>query len=169
MIIREETAEDISGIREVNKAAFETDGEADIVDLLREKKKFIFSLVAEIDEQIVGHILFTPASIVYKDDNFDAAGLAPMAVLPGYQKSGIGKALVNKGLELLRDTVYDVIIVLGHPEYYPKFGFELASKYGIIYEHEVPDEAFMVLELKEGVLKHIQGIAKYQPEFSELV
>jgi len=169
MIIREEIPDDVSGIKVVNKAAFETDGEADIVDLLREKDLFILSLVAEIEDQIVGHILFTPASINYKDESFEVAGLAPMAVLPKFQKEGIGKALVNKGLELLHDTKYEAVIVLGHPEYYPKFGFEPASKYGIIYEHEVPDEAFMAIELKEGSLKNIHGIAKYQPEFNELV
>jgi len=169
MIIREESADDAGGIRLVNKAAFETDGEADIVDLLREKDKFILSLVAEIEGQIVGHILFTPASINYKDKSYDVAGLAPMAVLPEFQKTGIGKALVNKGLELLHDTNYDTVIVLGHPEYYPKFGFEPASKYSIIFELEVPDEVFMVLELKEGALNNINGIAKYQPEFNELV
>lgn len=169
MIIREETADDVSGIRVVNKAAFETDGEADIVDLLRKKDKFILSLVAEIEGQIVGHILFTPASINYKDKSFDVAGLAPMAVLPKFQKRGVGKALVNKGLELLHDTVYNAVIVLGHPEYYPKFGFEPASKYSIIYELEVPDEAFLVLELKEDALKNVNGLAKYQPEFNELV
>lgn len=169
MIIREETADDISGIRIVNEAAFETDSEADIVDLLREKDKFILSLVAEIKGQIVGHILFTPARIVYKDKSHDVAGLAPMAVLPKFQKKGIGKALVNKGLEMLHDTKYNAVIVLGHSKYYPKFGFEPASKYSIIYELEVPDEAFLVLELKKEALKNIIGIAKYLPEFNELV
>jgi putative acetyltransferase len=169
MIIREESADDAGGIRLVNKAAFETDGEADIVDLLREKDKFILSLVAEIEGQIVGHILFTPASINYKEKSFDVAGLAPMAVLPKFQKKGVGKALVNKGLELMHNTTYDAVIVLGHPEYYPKFGFEPASKYHITFELDVPDEAFMLLELKQGVLKNINGIAKYQPEFNELV
>lgn len=169
MIIREETYGDLHGIRIVNKAAFETEGEADLVDALRENDKFILSLVAEIDGQIVGHILFTPASINYKEEIFDVAGLAPMAVLPEFQNSGVGTALVNKGLSLLHNTNYRAVIVLGHPEYYPKFGFEPASKFGIIYEHEVPDEAFMAIELKEGALKNIHGIAKYQPEFNELV
>lgn len=169
MIIREETADDACGIRVVNKAAFETEAEADLVDKLRENDKFLLSLVAEIEGQIVGHILFTPATINYKEEIFDVAGLAPMAVLPQFQKGGVGKALVNKGLFLLRNRDYKAVIVLGHPEYYPRFGFEPASKYGIIYEHEVPEEAFMVIELKEGVLKNIHGIAKYSPEFDELV
>ena len=133
MIIREETADDVRGIRVVNKAAFETEGEADLVDKLRENEKFILSLVAEIEGQIVGHILFTPATINYKEETFEVAGLAPMAVLPKFQKEGVGKALVNKGLSLLRDTDYKAVIVLGHPEYYPRFGFFPASKYGIIY------------------------------------
>jgi putative acetyltransferase len=168
MIIREETPDDVNGIRTVNKAAFETDAEAGLVDLLREKGKFILSLVAEIDGQIVGHLLLTPASIDYKEESYEVAALAPMAVLPEFQNKGVGKALVNKALNKLHDTDYEAVIVLGHPEYYPKFGFESASKYGIIYEHEVPDEAFMLIELKEKALKNIHGIAKYQPEFNDL-
>ena len=169
MIIREETADDVCGIRVVNKASFDTNSEADLVDLLREKDKFILSLVAEIEGQIVGHILFTTASINYKDKSFEVAGLAPMAVLPKFQKKGIGKALVNRGLQLMHETDHEAVVVLGHPDYYPKFGFELASKHGILYEHEVPDEAFMVLELKENALKNVNGLVKYQPEFNDLV
>lgn len=169
MIIREETPDDACGIRVVNKAAFDTDGEADLVDKLREDDKIILSLVAEVDEQIVGHILFTPAVIEYKDKSHEVAGLAPMAVLPKFQRGGVGKALVNKGLEMLHKTEYDAVIVLGHPEYYPKFGFEKASEFGIIFENEVPDEAFMIIELKEGALKNIHGIAKYLPQFNELI
>jgi putative acetyltransferase len=139
MTIRKETPDDVIGIRAVNEAAFETDSEANLVDRLRENDRFILSLVAEIDREIAGHILFTPASINYKEESFDVAGLAPMAVLPKFQKQGVGKAMVNKGLALLHNTDYEAVIVLGHSGYYPKFGFEIASKYGILYEHEVPD------------------------------
>lgn len=169
MIIREETPEDICGIRIVNKAAFEQNGEADLVDLLRDKDKFILSLIAEVEGQIVGHILFTPAKIVNDKYELTVAGLAPMAVLPKFQKRGIGKELVKAGLEKLKETKYDIVIVLGHPEYYPKFGFEMASVHGIKCEFNVPDEVFMVLELKKEALKDVRGIAKYQSEFNDLV
>jgi putative acetyltransferase len=98
-----------------------------------------------------------------------AAGLAPLAVLPDHQRQGVGSQLVRAGLETCRSRGLSVIVVLGHPEYYPRFGFVPASMKGLEYEHVGPSEAFMVLELQPGVLAHARGVVRYHPEFSARV
>lgn len=168
MIVRQERPEDVAGIRRVNVQAFGQPAEADIVDLLRARGKVILSLVAAQGDLIVGHILFSPVMIESEGGLFTAVGLAPMAVLPELQKQGIGSQLVKHGLEQCRQTGHDCVVVLGHAEYYPRFGFVPASRYGITCEYDVPDEVFMALELREGALKDRTGIAKYQPEFNEV-
>lgn len=169
MIVRQERPEDVAGIRHVNEQAFGQPAEADLVDLLRTRGKVVLSLVATQEDLIVGHILFSPVMIESEGEVFDAAvGLAPMAVLPGLQKQGIGSQLVEHGLELCRKSGYECVVVLGHAEYYPRFGFVPASRYGLKCEYDVPDEAFMALELRDGALKGRAGIAKYQPEFKEV-
>ena len=169
MIIRQERPEDVAGIRHVNVQAFGQPAEADIVDLLRTRGKVILSLVAAQGDLIVGHILFSPVRIESEGGLFIAAvGLAPMAVLPELQKQGIGSQLVKHGLEQCRKDGHECVVVLGHAEYYPRFGFVPASRYGIKCEYDVPDEVFMVIELREGALEGRAGIARYQPEFKEI-
>lgn len=168
MIVRQERPEDVAGIRHVNVQAFGQPAEADLVDLLRTRGKVILSLVATQNERIVGHILFSPVMIESEGGLFTAVGLAPMAVLPELQKQGIGSQLVKHGLEQCRQTGHECVVVLGHAEYYPRFGFVPASRYGLKCEYDVPDEVFMALELREGALKDRTGIAKYQPEFNEI-
>lgn len=124
------------------------------------------SIVAEIDGMIIGHILFFPIHIKAKDKSHKSISLAPMAVLPEYQNQGVGSELVKYGLEKCREKGFKSVIVLGHPEYYPRFGFEKASKLGINPPFDAQDEAFMVMELAEGGLKGISGVVEYPDEFS---
>ena len=168
LTIRQETPEDIDSIRYVNEQAFGQKEEAEIVDKLWNRSAVTLSLVAVQGDQIVGHILFSPVTIESKGTNFEAISLAPMAVLPEYQHKGIGSQLVRVGLEECRRLGHEIVVVLGHPDYYPRFGFIPAKPKGIECEFEVPDEAWMILELHEGALAGRSGVIKYQPEFSEV-
>ncbi|MBW2249626.1 MAG: N-acetyltransferase [Deltaproteobacteria bacterium] len=168
MNIRKEKDSDKEKIWEVNAEAFESEAEANLVNALRDSRIPFISLVAEEDKEIVGHILFTPLELIADDSVLKLMGLAPMAVLPRVQKKGIGSQLVKTGIEKCSTQCYDAIVVLGHPEYYPKFGFVPSVKYGIKSEYDVPDEAFMVLELKEGSLKGKNGVIKYHAAFGSV-
>jgi putative acetyltransferase len=164
--IREEQSGDATQIRIVIQQAFGQTEEADIVDKLRKACTHRISLVAVSRGPMVGHILFTPVTIQAKEKIIEGMGLAPMAVLPEFQRQGIGSKLVNVGLDIIKKNKHPFVIVLGHPTYYPRFGFVPASRYGIKSEYEnVPDEAFMVLVLDPQALKGVSGIAKYRPEF----
>ena len=165
MKIREELPSDIEDIWFVNSNAFESDAEANMVNTLRDSGCHFLSLVAESKDQIIGHILFTPVELTDNKD-LNIAGLAPMAVLKQFQNKGIGSKLVNTGLEYCRKYGYDAVAVLGHPKYYPRFGFLPASKYGIQSEYDVPDDAFMILELVPGCLNNRNGIIKYNKIFN---
>jgi len=167
ILIREEKKQDIEVIRQVNNEAFGQPQEAGIVDKLRNNCNPFLSFVAELDSKVVGHILFTPVIIETSKGTVKGMGLAPMAVLPEYQKQGIGSKLVRKGLEKLEEIRCPFVIVLGHSEYYPRFGFVPASHYGIRSEWKVPDEAFMIIVFDKSKLDGISGVAKYQPEFAE--
>jgi putative acetyltransferase len=123
--------------------------------------------VAVKQNQIVGHILFSPIEIKSKETSVQGMGLAPMAVLPEFQRRGIGTDLVREGIKRLTGRGCPFVIVLGHPEYYPRFGFEPASRYGVRCEWEVPDEAFMILVLDPSAIRGVSGLARYRPEFAE--
>lgn len=166
MIVREETEQDREMVRTVNVAAFETASEADLVDALRAQADPVVSFVAEDNGEVVGHILFTPMTAP-EHPHFKIMGLAPMAVLPDRQKQGVGSAMVREGLEHCRRLRSAAVVVLGHPEYYPRFGFEPASRFGIKSEYDVPDEVFMAMELQPGALDGIEGTVKYHPAFNE--
>ncbi len=157
--IRRERDGDTAGIRAVLRTAFGGDDEANLVDALRASGNLTVSLVAVEGNRIVGHIAFSPVTI---DSVPGGLGLAPLAVLPEYQRMGIGSALVRRGLEALHDA--DYVVVLGHPEYYAKFGFRRASDLGIGNEYGA-DEAFQLLELRIGSLPANSGMARYGPEF----
>ena len=165
--IRPETTEDIDAIRSLNEQAFDQKDEADIIEKLRNRSALTVSLVAVQGNQIVGHILFSPVTIESEESSITAVGLGPMAVLPAYQRMGIGSELVRAGLEGCKLSGQEVVVVLGHPEYYPLFGFVPAGPKGILCEFDVPEEVFMVLELQEGALAGKRGTVKYQPEFKE--
>ena len=163
--VREETAADIDVVREINELAFGQPGEAGLVDKLRESCTEVLSLVAIQDDHIVGHILFSPVTIESDGREVVGIGLGPMAVRPEYQNRGIGTALVREGLARLKAQGCDFVVVLGHPQYYPRFGFVPAGRYGIRCEWEVPDEVFMIQVFSKTILS---GLARYRPEFSEL-
>jgi putative acetyltransferase len=144
VLIREEKPEDIAGIRGVISAAFGRPAEADIVDALRQRAQPFVSLVAEHEGEVVGHILFTPVTLAGGGD-LKMAALAPMAVAPNYQVRGVGAALVLTGFEHLRLLGMSAVVVIGHPSYYPRFGFSQADSFGLKSEYNVPDDVFMAL------------------------
>jgi putative acetyltransferase len=167
VVIRPETGQDQEAIWSVNQAAFEGDAEANLVDALRDGGFFVVSLVAEVDGEIVGHVLFSRMAIVTSFGTMDALSLAPMAVLPRHQRRGIGTRLVETGLEACREAGHRIVIVLGHPEFYPRFGFsaELARRL------ESPfggGEAWMALELVRGSLEGVEGRIEFSPPFGAL-
>jgi putative acetyltransferase len=164
--IRPELPGDRAGIRAVEEAAFERKGEADLVDALRQAGALTVSLVAVQGGQVVGHIAFSPIDIADKDNVSTALCLAPIAVLPACQRESIGAALVQAGLEACRAAGATVVVVLGHPTYYPRFGFQPAMPLGIEPPFAVPSEAFMVAELTPGGLAGHKGTVRYRPEFA---
>ncbi len=168
MIIREEQPSDIEKIWKVNIGAFETIAEANLVNSLRDSGCTFISLVAETETKVVGHILFTQVELSGNKNNLKIIGLAPMAVLSQYQNKGIGSKLVQTGLKRCKSLGYDAVVVLGHPDYYPKFGFVPSVKYGIKSEYDVSDEVFMILELIPGSLKHHEGEIKYHEAFNRV-
>lgn len=172
LTIREETPSDYAAVREINELAFERAGEADLVDALRTNAHPYLSLVAEVlvegSQQLVGHIFFSPVVIESEAASFTALGLAPMAVLPEFQNQAIGSALVRRGLEECPRLGHDVVVVLGHPEFYPRFGFVPAATKGLSSEYPVPDEVFMVVELRANALAGRRGLVKYNPAFGKV-
>jgi putative acetyltransferase len=166
-IIRYEHHSDINEIRLVNERAFKQPDEADLVDELRAAGKIVVSLVAEANRSVVGHILFSRARI--EGSSLKVVGLAPMAVLPEHQGRGIGSVLVSEGLNACRSLGYDAVIVLGHPDYYPRFGFLPADRFGLVSQWDaVPGCAFMAIELRADALQGVSGVARYAPEFDRL-
>ena len=161
--IRPETSADHESIGQVNQEAFGQDGEAQLVDALRNGGFVRLSFVAELDGQVVGHILFSDIHIVSDGDSVDALALAPMAVVSEHQRKGIGSDLVRTGLEQCRQDGHRIVIVLGHPNYYPRFGFspELAAP----LQSQYAGEAFMALELMPGALDGVSGEVKYSSPF----
>ena len=164
--VRRERPADIAAVRRVNLAAFEGPAEAEIVDRVRRAGGAQLSLVAEVGGELVGHILFSEVT-VGEGDGARGMGLAPMAVLPDHQNRGVGSALVRAGLERLRAGGCPFVVVLGHPAYYPRFGFAPASRRGVACDYEgVPDDAFLILELAAGGLDGVSGTARYRREFA---
>jgi putative acetyltransferase len=167
--VRTESPADAPQVRTINEQAFGQPLEADLVDRLRTTCREGLSLVADDDGTVVGHILFTPVVIESGAESVEGMGLAPMAVLPGRQRVGIGSALVRRGLEILRDRRCPFVVVVGHPAYYPRFGFERAADRGLQSQWEsIPDEAFMVLILDGAAMSGVSGVAKYRSEFSDV-
>ncbi len=169
VIIRPERPEDIAAIRLVNDSAFGRPQEGDIVEALREKGGVILSLVAALHGRVVGHILYSPVSIQSGGRDISGAGLGPMAVLPEFQGQGIGSRLVEEGNNRLREAGTPFIVVLGHPKYYPRFGFVSAGRYGIRSEWDVPEGVFMVLICQPQKMRGVSGVARYREEFSGAV
>lgn len=163
--VRPEVPSDAAAVYELNRRAFGCDDEARLVEALRGTADIV-SLVADLRGEVVGHILFTPVTIGGQPGPPRALGLGPMAVLPELQNRGIGSRLVRAGLDAARRAGYEVVVVVGHPAFYPRFGFMPASRKGLRCEYAVPDEAFMVTELEPAALRGRSGIVQYLPVFS---
>ncbi len=165
-IIRPETAADHAAIREVNRLAFGSEGEARLVDALRDGGYARISLVAEEDGRIIGHILLGVLTVTTPQEEIEALSLAPMAVVPSHQRKGIGSSLVSEGLRACREAGHRIVIVLGHPEFYPRFGFSARLAEPLRSPYSGP--AFMAVELVPDALKGIEGEVRYPPPFEGL-
>jgi len=162
--IRDEQPGDVDAVREVNRQAFDQEQEGRIVDALRERGAAILSLVAVADGVVVGHIIFSPLTV----GPVVGAALGPMAVVPAHQRQGIGGQLVMRGVERLRERGCPFIVVIGHPEFYPRFGFRSAGAQGLTCQWDVPAEAFMVNILNPQAGGSLRGRARYREEFSTI-
>jgi putative acetyltransferase len=169
--VRAEQKNDAEAIDEVTRLAFGQEDECLLIRRIRNSPRFIpdLSLVAVKEGKIVGHILFSPIIIETAKGNIQALSLAPMAVLPAFQNRGIGSELVQEGLSRCRRLDHKIVVVIGHPDYYPRFGFILARPQGLAVAFPVPDEAFMVQELVPRALESIKGTVRYPPEFNETI
>ena len=168
--IRPETEEDYEEITRIHDLAFNRINEGVLVERLRKTSCFVseLSLVAEYKDRVIGHILFYPIKINAGTRKCDSLALAPMAVHPAYQRRGIGSKLVEEGLTTAKELGFKSVIVLGHSEYYPRFGFEVASNWGIHAPFDVPDDVFFAMELKRNGLKDCRGTVEYPEEFNDL-
>jgi putative acetyltransferase len=158
----------VAAIRRVNELAFGRAAEADLVDALRAHGRISLSLVAERGGEVVGHILFTRVLIESDTEWTVGVGLAPIAVLPAHQEMGIGSLLARAGLAECRRAGHGCVVTLGHPAYYPRFGFVPARRHGLAWEHPAPAEAFMVLPLRAGAIPAGGGLVRYAPEFGQV-
>lgn len=171
LVVREEIPDDVEAIRQINQLAFERDVEANIVDALREAGAITLSMVAcRIDpatglEEVIGHALYSPISIEDANESRPALGLGPLAVLPDRQREGIGTFLMEVSLEILRRTGHPAVILFGHPDYYPRFGFLPAEKWGLRADFECPPGVFQAIELQSGALAGTAGTVRFRPEF----
>ena len=166
MDIRTEKPEDLEAVRNVNIAAFGRENEANLVDRLRGIGS-TFSFVAVESDRIVGHLFFSLVTVEGKcSKNLSVLGLAPVAVLPNYQRQGIGTRMIREGLKECGRSGFQAVVVLGHPHFYSRFGFIPASRNSLRCEYDVPDDAFMVLELESGALQECSATVKYRSEFS---
>ena len=163
MRVRPEAPRDAAAVRRVTEAAFGQPDEADLVDRLRRRGAGYLALVAEDDGAMVGHVAFSAVTFSPPRPGLSAVGLAPMAVAPDRQRRGVGTALVRAGLAACRDAGVEAVFVLGHPDYYPRFGFAPAVGFGIRDAYGAPPQAFMALELTPGALAEVSGTALYDP------
>jgi len=163
--IRDETPNDELAIREVNNQAFGQPLEGRLVDKLREHDGVLVSLVAVVYERVVGHILFSPVTLITDTEEVTGAGLGPMGVLPEFQRVGVGSKLILSGIERMKQRGVPFIVVLGHAGYYPLFGFRKASEYGIVCQWEVPEEAFMIMPITG---RPLPGLVRYRAEFMDV-
>ncbi len=158
----QKTAEDIAAIHAVNTEAFDRHGETAAFDEFRESRNDIVSLVATEDERILGHVLFSPVTLQRANGPASGMGLGQLAVLPEYQRRGIGQLLTRQGLQQVRKTDCPFVIVVGHASYYPRFGFEPGTNHGIRCQWQgIPDDSFMVLFLDDKQRPNLTGTAYF--------
>lgn len=167
--IRREQPADAVAIHTIHEQAFGQPAEAVLVDRLRAHCTDYQGFVLTQDQKIIGHLLFTPVELTADNGcTLTGMGLAPLAVLPAYQRQGYGSALIETGLLEMQTAGWPYVVVLGHPDYYPRFGFAPASHAGLRCEYAVPEEAFMLLVFDEDALHGIKGTVRYRPEFASL-
>lgn len=173
--LRQERPADFKIISKIIQAAFENDQFSDSKEhILVEKLRLIdayipeLSIIAEVNKEIVGHIILSKIKIKNKENSYDSLALAPVSVHPSFQKRGIGGLLINESHRIAKKIGYKSIVLLGHEKYYPKFGYQLAKKYGITLPFEVPDENCMAIELVENGLEGVSGMVEYSTAFNEL-
>jgi putative acetyltransferase len=167
LTLRPETDNDHAAIREVNRLAFGQEDESRLVDALRAGGHARVSVVAEEAGRVVGHILFSTLPILTPQGIVEALALAPMAVIPDRQRQGLGSALVREGLRSCTERGHRVVVVLGHPEFYPRFGF--SAKLAERLKSPYSGPAFMALELVPGALEGVVGEVRYPPPFGAVV
>ncbi|MCP6760595.1 MAG: N-acetyltransferase [Fischerella sp. CENA71] len=165
-----ETYKEILTIRQLITQAFGQVKVAELVDIIRESENFIpeLSLIAVENGEVLGHILFSQIIIETPNQTIPSLALAPLAVKPSHQCQGIGSRLVETGLSKCREFDYPVVIVVGEPAYYQRFGFQTAGQFGLRSSLSFPDEVFMVLELKPAALKNIAGTVRYPAYFQDV-
>ncbi len=171
--IRQEKPEDLNPVFKLLDTAFKNDKLSDhneqfLVERLRKSNSFIpdLSLVAVVNDKIVGYILLTKVLIKNNQNQFESLALAPVAVLPEYQNRGIGSRLITKSHDIAKAQGFNSIVLLGHEKYYPKFGYVQASKFNITFPFEAPKENCMVKELVVNALVGITGVVEYPVEFN---
>ena len=160
---------DQNAIREVNEQAFGRPLEANVVEKVRQSSGFVpeLSLVAEHDGQIIGHVLFSELTIEGAGQSWTVLALGPIAVKPEFQKQGVGGQMIRAGFERATNLGYGVVVLIGHPTYYPRFGFVPASQFGLKCSIAVPDDVFMAYLLRPDGLDGIQGTVVFPPAFDE--
>lgn len=164
IVVRDEAPGDHARVRAVVEAAFGRAAEADLVDAIRTNGNAVISLVAEGPGGVAGHVLFSPVTVEGSDAR--VLGLAPVAVAPGAQRQGAGGALIRAGLARAEALGFAGVVLIGHPAYYPRFGFVPASRFGLRSEYGVPDEVFMAIALRPGALAGVRGLVRYGAEFA---
>lgn len=169
MIFRTESVNDFEAVYQLNVLAFgNREDESKLIERIRNSEQFVpeLSIVAEIENEIVGHVLLSRATVEDQEKQSVVIVLAPIAVKPNLQRQGVGSGLIEEGIRRCRDLGYSAILLIGHPDYYPRFGFEPARKYGLeLKQYEVPDDVFMVYEVENGKLLEIKGELKYPESF----
>jgi predicted N-acetyltransferase YhbS len=170
--IRQEEPKDYNKVAIIIENAFKTEHFSDhqeqfLVERLRMSKDFIpqLSMVAEIDGEVVGQILLSKIKITNSDTSFDSLALAPVSVAPDFQKQGIGGELIRRAHKKARELGFRSILLLGHDTYYPRFGYELTSKYNINLPFDIPEKYCMIISLVQGGLEGVSGMVEYPEEF----
>jgi putative acetyltransferase len=167
IVIRDEAAEDHRAVYQVNRLAFGRTEEADLVERVSELDETLISLVALSEDELIGHILFSPVTVHSNPGSISTMGLGPVAVLPAFQKRGIGSALIDRGLLRCKEAGCGIAFVLGHPDYYPRFGFSPAVESGFFYRNRDFDPYFFHLELEPGTAEQLSGEVQYLSPFDE--
>jgi putative acetyltransferase len=166
VLVRPEAYPDQAAIRRVNMDVFGRLAEANLVDVLRRHRQIILSLVAEIEQEIVGHAILTQVMLMPSVPGLRMLGLGPVAVRPPVRRRGIGSALVRQAIGTAEAEGWQAVVVLGEPQYFSRFGFVPAQRFGLATEFRAPADSFLVLELGRGTLDGVRGVVRYQPEFS---